>query len=217
MNDLAPALLVLPFRDREAFRRNLELRGQRPSLFVDGEIELAVGATMIVEVQFLDDGVHLSTGAVLAYRRRGSHVGSALRPGVGVELIPGPDTDLLLDYARGKRLLARGARRFEVKMKARCKHEEGATWVTGPPGDLQSKLDYGSAGSDGVVLEGVYTLPAARGKGLATHLVASCCHQLSGRAPMVCLHVDESNGSARRAYEKAGLEPVGECRILLVR
>ena len=72
-------------------------------------------------MQFLDDGVHLSTDSVLAFRRLSSQVGHSLRPGVGVELIPGPDTQLLLDYARGKRLLARGARRFGVKMKARCR------------------------------------------------------------------------------------------------
>jgi hypothetical protein len=139
-DEAAPALLVLPFRDREAFRRNLSLPKGRPALFVDGEVELAVGASLLLEVQFLNDGVHLSTDAVLAFRRRASQVGQSLRPGVGIELVPGPDTDLLLGYAKGMRLLARGDRRFGVKIKTRCTHPEGACW-----GHLRDLSDSGAA------------------------------------------------------------------------
>jgi len=89
----------------------------------------------------------------------------------------------------------------------------GTTKVIGPPGGLLCKLDHGSDGPAGLVLEGVFTFPAARGQGLATELVAACIAAQPRRR--VCLHVGLHNAPARRAYERAGMSAVASCRLLL--
>ncbi|HEX5051444.1 MAG TPA: GNAT family N-acetyltransferase [Planctomycetota bacterium] len=89
---------------------------------------------------------------------------------------------------------------------------EGATWVIGPIGSPQCKLDHGSDGPAGLVLEGVFTFPEARGRGLAAALVATSLRRAPGQ---VCLHVGMHNAPARAAYERAGMAVAGRCRLLL--
>ncbi len=89
----------------------------------------------------------------------------------------------------------------------------GATRVLGPVGSLDCKLDLGSQGPAGVVVEGVFTFPHARGRGLASALVAAALVAAAG-AP-VFLHVGHFNQPARTAYERAGMRAVGRCRLLL--
>lgn len=89
----------------------------------------------------------------------------------------------------------------------------GSTRALGPVGGLRCKLDFGSDGPGGLVLEGVFTFPEHRGAGLASRLVATCLH----RAPAtVCLHVGMHNAPARAAYERAGMTLAGRCRLLLL-
>lgn len=90
---------------------------------------------------------------------------------------------------------------------------EGSTRVLGPIGGPWCKLDYGSDGPGGRMLEGVFTFPEQRGQGLASALVATCLHQAPGA---VLLHVGEHNGPARAAYARAGMTPAGTCRLLLL-
>jgi GNAT superfamily N-acetyltransferase len=90
---------------------------------------------------------------------------------------------------------------------------DGTSLVIGPEGGFYCKLDLGSYGPAGVVLEGVYTFPAARGKGHAAALVSAAASAANG--PVVCLHVSATNLPARRAYEHAGMEPRQSCRLLL--
>ncbi|MEQ1631001.1 MAG: GNAT family N-acetyltransferase [Planctomycetota bacterium] len=90
---------------------------------------------------------------------------------------------------------------------------DGTSLVLGPPGGFSCKLDLGSRGPAGEVIEGVYTFPDARGKGHAAALVAAATSRSKG--PIVCLHVSATNLPARRAYERAGLRPQQSCRLLL--
>ncbi|MCA8948843.1 MAG: GNAT family N-acetyltransferase [Planctomycetes bacterium] len=90
---------------------------------------------------------------------------------------------------------------------------EGSTQVIGPVGAIDCKLDFGSVGPGGLVIEGVFTFPSARGCGLAAGLVASC---MAAREGAVGLHVGEQNAPARRAYERAGMREVDRCRLLLL-
>lgn len=90
---------------------------------------------------------------------------------------------------------------------------EGSTRVLGPPGGVRCKLDLGSDGPGGLVLEGVFTFPEHRGQGLASTLVATCL--AAARGP-VCLHVGKHNLPARAAYARAGMTAAGGCRLLLV-
>ncbi len=90
---------------------------------------------------------------------------------------------------------------------------EGTTRVLGPVAGFDAKLDYGSLGPGGIVVEGVFTFPEARGRGIASRLVATCL--LQAEQPM-CLHVGEHNRPARAAYERAGMTAVETCRLLLL-
>lgn len=102
-----------------------------------------------------------------------------------------------------------------LKETLRRRIRAAQTWVLGPRGAPECKLDVGSSGPAGVMLEGVYTVPAARGRGLATRLVASVAAALD--APLVALHVAAGNAAARKAYARAGMRPMGECSLLLRR
>lgn len=90
---------------------------------------------------------------------------------------------------------------------------EGSTRVLGPVGAPACKLDIGSEGPGGSVLEGVFTFPEERGKGLAAAIVASC---LAAARGAVSLHVGQHNRPARSAYERAGMHEQGRCRLLLL-
>jgi ribosomal protein S18 acetylase RimI-like enzyme len=105
----------------------------------------------------------------------------------------------------------RGWLRDSVRRRIR----EGTTWVIGPVGAPVCKLDVGSAGPAGAVLEGVHTAVDARGQGLAASLVATVASRLFAEHALVCLHVAADNFAARRAYENAGMVEGGRCRILL--
>lgn len=89
----------------------------------------------------------------------------------------------------------------------------GSTWVSGPGGAIDCKLDIGSDGPAGRIIEGVFTFPAARGRGLAAALVRACLLASTERA---ALHVGADNVAALRAYERAGMTAVDRCRLLLL-
>jgi GNAT superfamily N-acetyltransferase len=92
--------------------------------------------------------------------------------------------------------------------------DDGSARVIGPVGQIRSKLDIGSDGPAGIVVEGVFTFASARGQGLASALVATVAR--AATAPFVCLHVGADNAPARAAYARAGLEECGRCRLLLL-
>jgi predicted GNAT family acetyltransferase len=93
--------------------------------------------------------------------------------------------------------------------------EMDRTWVIGPPGRFLCKLDLGSVGPAGVMVEGVFTFPAHRGKGLARRIVALVASLHLPKYPAVCLHLGAANRAARRAYEAAGMHEVAELRLVL--
>ncbi|MBL8728389.1 MAG: GNAT family N-acetyltransferase [Planctomycetes bacterium] len=90
---------------------------------------------------------------------------------------------------------------------------DGTTRVLGPVGSVHCKLDLGSRGPGGTVIEGVFTFPEQRGRGLAAALVAS---QLAAEPGASCLHVGVHNAPARAAYARAGMAEVGRCHLLLL-
>ena len=102
-----------------------------------------------------------------------------------------------------------------VKRTVRERIAKCTTRLMGPLGDPHCKLDFGSDGVAGRMLEGVYTFPEARGRGLAAALVATVVWESRGVQPMVCLHVGAGNEPARRAYARAGMEPMGSCQLML--
>jgi len=69
------------------------------------------------------------------------------------------------------------------------------------------------AGRAGAGLGGIYTVPDARGRGLAGRATADLCRIALETGPVATLHVDPKNAAAVRAYERAGLRRVGEYRL----
>ncbi len=102
-----------------------------------------------------------------------------------------------------------------LKRSTRARIRKRMTFVIGPVGEPMCKLDLGSKGPAGVVIEGVYTWPDLRGRGLATTLVAAVAKEVLADFPQVCLHVAESNAPARRSYEKCGMAEVDACQLML--
>ncbi len=103
-----------------------------------------------------------------------------------------------------------------VREAARARLRAGATFVVGARGAPLAKLDLGSRGVAGAVIEGVFTAPRARGQGLAAGLVAAvCAEELRAGVRRVVLHVDRDNGPARACYARAGMREVCESGLLL--
>jgi RimJ/RimL family protein N-acetyltransferase len=82
--------------------------------------------------------------------------------------------------------------------------EEGRTVFTGA---------FNFAGRHGAGLGGIYTVPEARGRGIASRATADLCRLALAEGPVATLHVDPRNAAAIRAYEKAGLRRAGEFRL----
>lgn len=69
------------------------------------------------------------------------------------------------------------------------------------------------AGRAGAGLGGIYTVPDARGRGIAGRATAELCRIALQSGPVATLHVDPKNAAAIRAYERAGMRRVGEYRL----
>lgn len=91
----------------------------------------------------------------------------------------------------------------------------GRTYLMRDGRKLVFKADVGTLCRYGAQLEGVWTEPAARNRGLATLAIGQLCRMLLARLPRITLHVNEANAPAVRVYEKVGFVPAAPFRILL--
>jgi RimJ/RimL family protein N-acetyltransferase len=64
-------------------------------------------------------------------------------------------------------------------------------------------------------LQGIWTPPELRGKGLATASLAGVCDRLLDESPTLSLYVNDFNESAIRLYRRVGFEEAGEYQTLL--
>ncbi|MCC6784639.1 MAG: GNAT family N-acetyltransferase [Planctomycetes bacterium] len=154
------------------------------------------------------------------YECRADDLASRAEPAHAVRIAERADVDALCEAALAlneadlhvpRERVHRGWLEKSVRRRLR----EGRTWVIGPVGHPTAKLDVGSRGRAGVVLEGVFTVAEERGRGLATALVLGVARSLIEEHGVVCLHVDAENAAARRAYARAGMRVAGECGLLL--
>lgn len=101
---------------------------------------------------------------------------------------------------------------FERNVNSRIK--KGRTFVIRAAEEIVFKADVGSDCSHGAQLEGVYTRPAWRGRGLATAGLGTIVQRLLARRARVTLHVYEQNQAAVRAYTKVGFQDAGRLRLI---
>jgi RimJ/RimL family protein N-acetyltransferase len=91
--------------------------------------------------------------------------------------------------------------------RARVVESEGSVVFTGYA-DVQR--------SEGWLLQGVYTWPAARRRGIATVGVSELCREaFAAETDHVQLSVVDGNEAGRRLYEGLGFEPFAELRTIL--
>jgi len=85
--------------------------------------------------------------------------------------------------------------------------DEGRTWIVRENGKIVFKAEISARCPIGAQIVGVFTEPAARGRGLARRGTAELARRLLEHVPAVCLFVREDNAPARRAYERGGFTP----------
>ncbi len=67
----------------------------------------------------------------------------------------------------------------------------------------------------GALIEGVFTMPDSRGRGVAASAMRALARELLRRTSRLGLYVNRENTAAVRLYESVGYRPVGEYRSIL--
>jgi ribosomal protein S18 acetylase RimI-like enzyme len=86
-------------------------------------------------------------------------------------------------------------------------------WVE--DGRLAFKAECAAVTAEAIQLQGVWTRPDLRGRGLGTRGMATLCRQLLTESQAVTLFVNDFNHSAIRVYERVGFRRIGIMRSVL--
>lgn len=93
--------------------------------------------------------------------------------------------------------------------------ERNYWWVAELAGRLCFFCHVGPWSERTAQLQGIWTPPALRGKGLATAALAGICDALLDDFPTLSLYVNDFNEPAVALYERVGFEPVSEFQTIL--
>lgn len=134
-----------------------------------------------------------------------------------------PDIDVLEDFAcrlhvedqMGPPLA--GPARHGVRHRMAESVDRGMTWVVQCEGRPVAKVDLSLYSmTRGAQIAGVYVDPAARGRRIATRMIATLTAELLSRGlPVVSLHVRDDNAPALTAYARAGFVQRGRWVLAL--
>jgi predicted GNAT family acetyltransferase len=88
-------------------------------------------------------------------------------------------------------------------------------WVGSADGQLCFFCNVGPWCDRTVQLQGIWTPPAMRRRGLATASLAAICDRLLEVSPTLSLYVNDFNAAAIALYRRVGFEHVGDFQTLL--
>jgi RimJ/RimL family protein N-acetyltransferase len=98
--------------------------------------------------------------------------------------------------------LAEDPEGFPARVRQRVR--AGRTYVLEEAGKLVFKLDVGSRSQFGAELEGLYTVPSARGRGHALHCLGQISRFLLSSLPRLTVRVDDANPAFAHIARKVG-------------
>jgi RimJ/RimL family protein N-acetyltransferase len=104
--------------------------------------------------------------------------------------------------------LAGDATGWRARMSALI--ERGWSWVWTDRRSIVFKAELSAWNADVVQIQGVYTAPGYRGRGVATAGLGSMCAALLREVSMCSLYVNHYNEAALVVYRKLGFQPAGE-------
>jgi hypothetical protein len=104
---------------------------------------------------------------------------------------------------------------LEFGANVRAMISRGLWWVGEHAGELVFFCNAGPRSTYTLQLQGIWTPPNYRGRGLATAALGSICRELLAAVPTVSLYVNDFNSGALALYERVGFKRVGEFATLL--
>lgn len=103
----------------------------------------------------------------------------------------------------------------EFNANVRMMIDRGLWWVGESDGKLCFFCNAGPRSAQTLQLQGIWTPPNLRGRGLATSALYGICRQLLEDSPSLSLYVNGFNEPALRLYDRTGFRRVGEFQTLL--
>jgi uncharacterized protein len=103
----------------------------------------------------------------------------------------------------------------EFTANVRAMIDRGLWWVGESIGRLCFFCNIGPWSPQTAQLQGIWTPPELRGKGLATAALGAVCDRLLEMTPTLSLYVNDFNTRAIALYERAGFVTVGEFSTIL--
>lgn len=130
--------LLLPLQSRAVFLEQFFAKGEQGGLFVPGELDVALGEEVDVELQFVAEGVRFHIRALVKWKR-GTPGRRSLPPGIGIEFLASDrrTQEQLVRFAEGRESVshvARGSRRYALQVDVRIKDIAGD--LTGTTDDI---------------------------------------------------------------------------------
>ena len=103
----------------------------------------------------------------------------------------------------------------EFAINVRAMIDRGLWWVGESLGRLCFYCNIGPWSTQTTQLQGIWTPPEMRGRGLAAASLAAICDRLLEGSPTLSLYVNDFNRPAIALYERVGFERVGAFQTLL--
>ncbi|MFT7462585.1 MAG: putative GNAT family acetyltransferase [Pseudohongiellaceae bacterium] len=116
------------------------------------------------------------------------------------------------------KLELRDVDRRQYRLRMTEKVMEGRAYLCrNKQGQPLFKCDLSVIGTDGGLMEGVFTPKDLRNQGLASRAMWTICRELVARQkiPFIALHVDEKNTAARKVYERVGFQELRTYRLTI--